>query len=198
MIPSRPPGGFITKLALGSLSTGISILKSPLLRPMAGGLAGGIYGAATTDKFSPTQRFRDVAKGAMAGVAIGMAPTALRLLGPTAARGAVNLGLGMGKAGLSLAAPVAKTGFGLAEFAISNPRLAVGMAAGLAVGGYALFGGGPSGGVEGHAALAQQTGISSTGYDLGMGGTGRQDPQNMFTNSANGLVQGLHRGRHRG
>jgi len=46
--------------------------------------------------------------------------------------------------------------------------------------------------------LAEQSGVPSTGFDFGMGASSSQQSNAMFMNSTSGLVQGLHRGRHRG
>ena len=42
------------------------------------------------------------------------------------------------------------------------------------------------------------TGVSSSGFAAGRGGSTKQQAREMYANSTNGLVQGMHRGRHNG
>lgn len=157
-------------------------------RMVTGAGVGTIYGAASSDQQSATGVFRDAALGGLAGLGIGAATT--RLAGRTAlgtAKGMFGIGGGRGLMG-PLRSPVAKmasggvrAGIGAANFAIYNPRTALAIgAAGL--GAYGLSQTGASN-IEGDTAqMAMNRGTSS----------GRQS----FVQSAEGLVQGLHQGRH--
>ena len=121
---------------------------------------------------------------------------------------ALKAAWGMGKLGVGAAA---KTGWRAAPEVIrygawhgsrgmnvmlNNPRLVMGL--GLVAGATAMineaWGSGPVGRStkEGMNMAAQQQQMPSTGFRAGMGAT-----RQSFLDSTEGLVQGLHRGRHR-
>jgi len=107
-------------------------------------------------------------------------------------------GLGVGK----FLGGVARTGMrdasSVLSFAMQNPKTAIAFGAvGLGAYGLARSGTGDAGSsLSGMSAVAQKSGLPSTGFDLGMGASRRQEDRFMFENSTSGLVQGLSRGRH--
>ena len=195
-------------------------------RMMTGAIAGGLYGGLSSDSNTATGTFRDVMGGALVGLGIGAATTrtAMSLAGAgikgamrlphtmRAAKAARGLGAGpfealsfghyaathssgfknfteglrgLGNVGLS----IGKAGTRMAKFAIKNPKTSLALAGGT-VGLTALAMSGP--GESSMSAEAMNTYAAS----LGTPSTGVVGP--MFENSTQGLVQGLHRGRHRG
>ena len=138
-------------------------------RMAIGGLAGGIVGGATTDSNSPSDMFRGVLGGAVAGTALGGLTTKTAMSAAWGARGAGWGGIKLG----------AKGGVGAATGILNNPgtSLAIG---GLGVAGYTMGMSGPS--------------TSQLNTDEMMTvASARQS----FRSSTDGLVQGLHRGRNK-
>ena len=110
----------------------------------------------------------------------------------------------VGWAGSKVGFKGAKIGFkglkGATAFSLRNPTMAAAIGLG-AYGTYQLSKTGPGGTnyePENLGRLAQQSDVSSTGFDPGMGASRYQESRAMFMDSTAGLVQGLHKGRHRG
>jgi hypothetical protein len=177
----------------GLLGTGKFALGGGGRRMLLGAGIGGIYGNVTSDNASSTGQFDDTMKGALLGLGAGAATTKTFWRGM---KGVGKLGWGIGKRAVPMAG---RGGLGVINFALRNPKTAMAMGVagagmyGLASSGYASS----NASVGDMAAYAQQTGLPSSGFDIGMGGT-RATSRTAFENSTTGLVQGLHRGRHRG
>jgi hypothetical protein len=109
---------FLNALASAGKSTAKAAWNSGTFSRMAiGAAAGGIYGAATSDKNNPTGIFGDITRGAIAGAAIGGAtklPAAIwrnkETLGPIA-----------GKAGWGIMKNLGKLGAEAGMFAMEHP-----------------------------------------------------------------------------
>lgn len=176
---------------LGSLALGGGI------RRLGTGMAvGGVAGALSSDSNTPTGKFYDAMQGAALGGIIGglTTKTALNAMFRNPwqrTKGLAKLGYGTASTGLKLGAAAG-------GFAIRHPGITT-LAAGTALAGGALMTSGPSGGSsspEALAIMAAKNNSSSTGFALGMAANPRQAAKEMFMESAFGLVQGLHRGRH--
>lgn len=151
-------------------------------RIVGGGIAGGVYGGLTSDETTSTGQFRNALGGALAGAGI-MAGARLAMEVPGAiwrSKGAIR------RAAWGGAKRVAKTAW--------NYPLATGLAG---VGLYAAMSGG-GGGISARerGMIAEQYGVSSSGFSPGMGGTHVQETRQAFMASTEGLVQGLHQSRH--
>ena len=169
-------------------------------RMVTGAAIGGIYGAATSQNNSSTGIFRDAMRGATAGLGIGAMTT--RAFGSSVfgvAKGLARRSPQIAKAGWGAGLRGAEIGAGVANFAVKHPYASLGIGA-VGAGMYGLASSGPGGGgttAEEMGAIASSSGVSSTGFDPGMGSSFRQNSRAMFMDSTNGLVQGMHRGRHR-
>jgi len=193
-------------------------------KPITGGIIGGAYGALSTNEYSSNQAFRNALVGAAAGAGIGAAVTntAFRMYG-AAGKGLLSAGRNAIIAPAKATAPshirsgatlfgtdltmkesisyygnrikqggiarmgsrVGRVGAGIGNFAMNHPYMATGIAAGTY--GVASMAGSQSSGYtqENAEAMAIQAGTSSPS-------------RQMLMNSTNGLVQGMHRGRHSG
>lgn len=199
--------GFFGKALMGGVKgIGKLTLGGGGRRMVTGAAIGSIYGGATSEANTPTGIFRDMIGGAAIGIGAGALtarslwmksrPASLRGLfnSPVAkgVKGAARLGMGAGKIGL-------RAGFGAIKFTARHPYAALGIA-GAGYGMYALGNSGPgqSGMNEKEmAAIARMHGGPSTGFDIGMGTSRRQNSRQMFMESTFGLTQGLHASRHR-
>lgn len=177
--------GWIGKKVLkGTFGTGIG-------RMAFGAGVGGLYGAMSGDGTSEGMRERMIG-GALTGLAVGAATT--KMFGRAAVGGGKRLfGLGAGRSitrspVARMATGAGRMGLGTASFALNNPRLALTLA-GTGVGLYGLSttGGGLDQSSDDTARQAMQRGSSN----INLSHVAHQ-------NSTVGLVQGLHRGRHRG
>lgn len=171
------------------VGTGVKLgLGTGIGRMALGAGVGSIYGAATSDANTSTGQFRDIAAGALIGLGIGSATTG------TAIKGAFSLGKGavarpsIGRSPVAhMIRGTAKAGMGVGRFALNNPKAA----AMLTVGGLGMYG-------------LSRTGPGSTDLDIDqtaqlaeqMSGT-QNISRVMYQNSTEGLVQGLHKGRHK-
>lgn len=159
-------------------------------------LAGGLYGGLSSDNQSANGVFGDIARGAALGLGIGTMTTGFGL------RSAAKLGFGGARMGVKGAmfgtVAAGKASLNVAQFALNNPRTAMGI--GLAGAGmYGLATSGPNStsiSSAETAQLAEQGKFSSTGFSPGMGSSRNQESRAAFLNSTIGLTQGLHRGRH--
>jgi hypothetical protein len=158
-----------------------------------GGIAGGIIGGISSDDNTATGRFGSIVGGALLGAAGGIG---ISKLGRAAAWSGVKRTPGLtwsvGK-GLSQAAMRA------GGFALRHPTASMYGALGLA-GMYGLAKSGPQDANRSAKEMAQMAMYedTSTGFGLGEGTSARQMERIAFESSTNGLVGGLHRGRHRG
>ncbi len=178
----RAAGAQATNLlpSLAKLRFGAGLGKSALI----GAGIGGIAGLARGDNYSSTAALRNFTSGALGGAAVGMgARTILSRKGLNAARHlAVNTVPTLAGTGVRLASNAANAGMKTGGFLARNPGIAF---AGAAVVGGAMYMSGPSGQDFSDAQFGEEQDNNSV--------TSRS-----FQNSAAGLVQGLHRSRHRG
>lgn len=99
------------------------------------------------------------------------------------------------KAGVKTTPTIAQAALGTANLALRHPGAAIGL--GLGAGAvYALATSGPGRTRQDKSYTLSQTGASSTGFSPGMGTDTKQEARNMFMDSTQGLVEGMHRGRH--
>ena len=103
--------------------------------------------------------------------------------------GSIGWGIGTGLGGAAI-----RTGASI----LTNPHAGI-AAVGIGVGMYGLANSGrgnAGSSSKGMAAVAQSQGLPSSGFEPGMGAGRNQGDRFAFENSTQGLVQGLHRGRH--
>lgn len=158
-------------------------------RVLGGGVIGGAAGGLASNSNTGTGQATDALQGALIGAGAGFMTT----------RWAWGLGKGITKAALSTGASggfgLAKGSIGAGRWALRNPMTAVWTgAAGLGL--YGLSRSGPQNANRSPAEMAQMSemmGTPSTGFAPGEGST-----RAAFEQSTEGLVQGLHHGRHRG
>lgn len=187
--------GIFEKVGPAATHIGKFALGGPVRQVMTGALIGGVAGGLSSDKSSPTQRFGDIIGGAAIGAAgMGLAfGIGRRLTNLEKAKGLGKLAWGGAKMGARALPYVGGVGLRVGAFALNNPRSALLLGgAGLGLSSLAMSGASSSGSNEELAARAREQG-SSTGFIPGMGGDFR-----ALQNSTNGLVQGMHAGRHRG
>lgn len=155
---------------------------------------GAVAGAGLSQSNNETGRVKDAIGGAILGGIGGAAFLTKTGLKATAGT-AFSAAFGTAKAGLRAAPTVGQAGVGAAGFALRNPKatIAMGLGAGAA---YSLATSGPGTTSQDKSFTLMKTGASSTGYSPGMGSSIKQEARQMFMDSANGLVQGMHAGRH--
>lgn len=172
-----------TKFALGSAPS----------RMLLGAAAGAGVGYATSDSNVGSNIFRDATLGAGLGLGAGFltSKTGLKML---ASGSGSALGLG-GRAHRAGAGGALRS----VEFGLKHPYATTAMAmGGLGILGLASTGPGSSNlSLKQMSDVAASQNVNSTGFDPGMGSDTHQAARNMFMNSAEGLVFGLHQGRHR-
>ena len=160
-------------------------------RVATGMLAGGIIGGATTDSNTGTGFFRSMMGGALMGAGIGGLTT--RTFRRAAWGGLKGLSRGLGRGARRGAWPAVKGGVrlgvglgrGAVNFALNNPVL-TGTVGAVGLGGYIMFGTQ----THGHRAVAtEQMGAMMENY-------GPSEGMTRLHSSTQGLVQGLHAGRH--
>lgn len=170
-------------------------------RIAAGATIGSVVGGIRNEDQSSTGMFRSIAGGALVGASIGALTTRTSLDIAKAAgtrlttKQSAALGYramkSLGRQGLSATGKVGR-------FAWNHPYATMGIA-GAGIGAVAWIGSGhgASGMNTGSMSqIAQQSNISSSGFEPGMGNTYQQQERQMFMDSTFGLTQGLHRGRH--
>lgn len=173
-----------------------SLVGSSVGRVFAAGAAGAIYGGMTSGEGGGAGTIRDAMMGAGVGLGLGLMTTKPLL------RGAYSIGKGAVKAAPGVAMTAARAGLSIGDKALGfigkHPMGALALGLG-AYGGYKLMTSRLIGGTDADTtAFAKHMGTSSIGGDLGMGGYSHQDyGRDMFMQSTQGLVQGMHRGRHR-
>lgn len=166
---------------LAKMQFGMSVGKAALL----GAGIGGVAGLARGDNYSSTAALRNFTAGAAGGMAVGLGSKAL--LSKRGLRGIGNMMMGpvpkLAGTGVKLAGNGLNAGMKTAGYLAARPHLAFAGAA--VVGGAMYMGGAFSGGRFDNAEAGEEAENMSV--------TSRS-----FQNSASGLVQGLHRSRHRG
>jgi hypothetical protein len=197
----------LTSMWKGSGEAGLSLGKflfgGSVRRIAAGATIGGVVGGIRNEDNSSTGMFRSIASGALAGAGIG-ALTSKTSLNIAKAAGRK---IGTKQFGLSAYNVVKKMGRGgfsatkkVGRFAWNHPYAATALA-GAGIGAYSFMSSGYSGsGMNANtmSQIAQQSGISSSGFEPGMGANTQQGERQMFMDSTFGLTQGLHKSRHRG
>jgi hypothetical protein len=174
-------------------------------RILGGGVIGGAIGGIASGSNTGTGWATDVARGAAIGAGIGLASFAIPSVPAgklakakwlaSGGKRAGKVALGTGLLGVSIAGVGLKTGIGVGRFALRHPAFTI---AGLGGGGLAMYGLARSGpqnanrSVDEMARMAEYQGNPSTGFSPGEGST-----RAAFEQSTEGLVQGLHRSRHR-
>lgn len=195
----------------GATSTVLKGLFGGGFRRMGtGAMIGGLYGGFTSEEGSQMGFMGDVLGGTAAGLGIGALTTRTALkLGKEVGRTAITKGpaalWGVTKSVGRIVSPVGR-------FALNRPKTAGAIGLGIAgAGALAMSGyGDANASAEAMSMMAEQRGIPSTssggnpGYlpeqaedinPLMLTRTGRR--YNEFVNSTNGLVFGLHQGRHK-
>lgn len=159
-------------------------------RPLTGATIGAGYGLYSSEGYNNTAKWRDAMEGAAVGAVAGS------MLSKTALRGVANIAEVGFRAIPSVGIGLGKLGYKLGETAWNHPYAALGIAGA----GYGLTkayqASRREGDVNVNSNLAVQRGVSSAGFDPGMGTETSQDSRQMFMDSAEGLTFGLHRGRH--
>lgn len=175
------------------------------LRDATVGAAAGLGIASIPSAVSMSARLHRTAKGYGAARSVGGGILESISFGNYAAgttgtfRNIGTAAMGIGRTGANIGIGLGKGALSTGKFAYQHPYAALGIAAG----GYGMYSLSQSGGDSGMtagdmAAVAERTGISSTGFQPGMGNERNQISRQMFTESTFGLTQGLHRSRHRG
>ncbi len=173
--------------------------------PIVGAGVGAYMGARGTDSALPERQIAGGVAGAGVGLAAGIGAAvaipagigiAKRIPGalPGLAKRAPGAAWGALKSGAGVAGTLGRAATGIAGFALRHPMATTLMAL-TGMGISALASSGASGGGD-PGALATLSGTSSTGVAPGMGAEAYQDARQNFMDSASGLTQGLHRGRH--
>jgi hypothetical protein len=195
----------LTSMWKGSGEAGLNLGKflfgGGVRRVAAGATIGGVVGGIRNEDRSSTGMFKSIAGGALLGAGVGSLTTRTSLNIAKAAgkriatRSTAQLGYraikGLGRQGLSATGKVGR-------FAWNHPYAATGIAAG-GIGAYAWMSSGHSGSgmnTDTMSRIAQQSGVSSSGFEPGMGVNTQQQERQMFVESTFGLTQGLHRSRH--
>ena len=195
----------LTSMWKGSGEAGLSLGKflfgGSVRRIGAGATIGGIVGGIRNEDNSSTGMFRSIASGALAGAGIGALTTRTsldvakaagkRIASQGTAEWSYRAAKGIGRHGFSAAGKVGR-------FAWNHPYATTALA-GAGIGTVAFVGSGVDNSrmsTNSMSKIAQQSGISSSGFEPGMGASARQEERQMFMDSTFGLTQGLHRGRH--
>ena len=195
-------------------------------KPITGGIIGGAYGALSTDEYSSNQVFRNALIGAAAGAGIGAATTKFgigvmkemgqgigslgkraimsspKAIAPSHIRSGATLfgadltmkesisyyGNRLAQGGIArLGRKAGRVGAGIGNFAMNHPYMATGIAAG-------TYGVASNIGAGMNSSGYTQENAEAMSIQAGTSSPSRQ----MLMNSTNGLVQGMHRGRHSG
>lgn len=178
-------------------NSGAKLIKGMLqnsgTRALSGGAIGGVYSGIKNDKNDPNQSFSSIAKGALAGAAIGGISKSLPSLLFRKSNGKNLLGLGK---------MAGKGGKAVGSFVMNRPLLSIGVA-GAGYGVSQLNKGGPdSSPIFDTSMEIKMNGEPDEGEIMpGVAPTGNHQSgvsirNRQLLNSSYGLTQGLHRGRH--